>query len=73
MFGYLTIDALSGKADRDNAPIANVNDGEVNQNVNHRDNDNHNVRFRPAVEYYNVMQKAIFSAGCPALCKQVRD
>jgi hypothetical protein len=42
--------APQGRADG-NVPIRNVNDGEVNSNVYHPDNDNRNLRVCPAAVY----------------------
>jgi len=42
-----------GRADADDAPIVNLNDGQANGNRNHRDNCNDNLLFRPAVVLMN--------------------
>ena len=43
---------FQGTADDRNAPNANVNEGQANvDNWNNRDNDNHDMRVRPAAVY----------------------
>lgn len=51
--GFLNVS--QGRADRDNAPIASLGDGRVNDNQNNRDNDNDNIGLRPAVEILNKL------------------
>jgi len=48
MFGSQAWITTKGRADRNNAPDANLNRGQVNLNQNNRSNDNWNNRFRPA-------------------------
>lgn len=54
-----------GRADDLNAPNADVNKGQVNENWFNRDNDNQNVRLRPAVVHMHI-DKCIYV--CILLC-----
>ncbi len=52
---------LPGRADSDNARYGNVNSAEANVNWIERDNDNQNVRFRPAVVFVATKQPEYFT------------
>jgi hypothetical protein len=51
IFGDLGLarNVCQGRADGNDAPAINLIDGQANENVIHRDNDNDNLGFRPAV------------------------